>query len=51
MCRYDVDHTIGEADENWVTYKDYSYNLSGVPLQNIFPNAMDALMACQETFS
>ena len=53
MCRYEGHHTKGEEDGKWVTYKDYAFNFSGIPLQNlrISPNAMDALMACQEAFS
>jgi len=53
VCRYDGHHTKGEADGKWVTYRDYNFNFTGIPLQNlrISPNAMDALMACQEAFS
>lgn len=53
VSRYDGHHTKGEEDGKWVTYKGYSYNFSGIPLENlrIAPNAMDALMACQQAFS
>lgn len=53
VCRYEGHHTKGDADGKWVTYKDYNFNFSGIPLQNlrISPNAMDALMACQEAFN
>lgn len=53
VFRYDGHHSKGEEDGKWVTYKGYDYNFSGIPLANlrISPNAMDALMACQEAFS
>ncbi|XP_068689361.1 uncharacterized protein [Montipora foliosa] len=51
--QYDGHHTKGEDDGKWITYKGYNYNFTGIPLENlrIAPNAMDALMACQQAFS
>ncbi|KAJ7352717.1 hypothetical protein OS493_034322 [Desmophyllum pertusum] len=53
IWRYDGHHTKGETDGKWVTYKDYDYDFNGIPLEHlrIAPNAMDALMACQQAFS
>lgn len=53
VSRYDGHHTKGEEEGKWVTYSGYAYNFSGIPLENlrISPNAMDALMACQQAFS
>ena len=53
VTRYDGHHSKGEEDDKWVTYKGYQYDFSGIPLESlrIAPNAMDALMACQQAFS
>ena len=53
LPQYDGHHTKGEDDGKWVTYGGYQYNFTGIPLNSlrIAPNAMDALMACQEAFS
>ena len=53
VTRYDGHHSKGVEDDKWITYKGYQYEFSGIPLENlrIAPNAMDALMACQQAFS
>lgn len=53
LPQYDGHHTKGADDGKWVTYREYQYNFTGIPLTSlrIAPNAMDALMACQEAFS
>lgn len=53
VTRYDGHHTKGDEDGKWVTYSGYQYNFQGIPLEKlrISPNAMDALMACQQAFS
>lgn len=42
-------HTKGEADGKWVTYRGYAYNFDNIALEHIriAPSAMDALLAAK----
>ncbi|XP_065068672.1 uncharacterized protein LOC135693983 [Rhopilema esculentum] len=43
-------HTKGAEDSKWVTYRDYSYEFTNLPLKMIrmAPSAMDALQAAKQ---
>ncbi|XP_076821216.1 uncharacterized protein LOC143468110 [Clavelina lepadiformis] len=53
VTRFDGNHTKGDLEEKWITYKGYDSRFTGRTIEDLrlSPNAMDALMAAKEAFN